>query len=49
VSDGATSDIGPVTGSLIGDETALYRAGTGFALVNSTGTNPTPPVVVVGD
>jgi hypothetical protein len=49
VSDGSTSDVGLVPGDLsASDDTALYRTGSDFALVNSTGTNPTPPVAVVG-
>ena len=48
VVDGSTTVVGVVPGSAFGDETAIYRSGPGFALVNSTGTNPTAPVSVVG-
>jgi outer membrane protein assembly factor BamB len=48
VVDGSTTVVGIVPGGAFGGETGMYRSGPGFALVNSTGTNPTAPVSVVG-
>jgi hypothetical protein len=48
VVDGPTTVVGVLPDSAFGDETAIHRSGSGFALVNSTGTNPVAPVSVVG-
>lgn len=48
VRDGSTAVVGVVPAGVFGDETAIYPSGPGFALVNSTGTDPVAPVSVIG-